>query len=237
MTSSQRINPRQKRAQETISRILDTAAQLLDNAGYHELSTNQIAERANVSIGTVYRYFSDKGDIITALRARSEDDIMHRLVDGLAAASTMEPAAGARHMLTTLVDAVETHRGVITAIINDLPMGIQSNVLPTIEQQLYHIVRLALMRSYPKLSAKDAEEILYLAMGIGLNAALRIAIGRPPHLDRESLIDRTAALATAVPMVAGEAASATVTEPAEFGSAAGVTRPQRSRGAGRAPGA
>lgn len=213
MRSSQRKSPIQKRAQETIERILDTTAHLLDEIGYHDLSTNQIAERACVSIGTVYRYFSDKSDIITALRVRAEDDIMHRLIDGLAAASPMEATGAVRHVLTTLVDALECHRGVITAIVNDLPMGIQSNVLPTIEQQLYHIARLALMQRYPQLAARDADEMLYLGMGIALHSALRIAIGRPPHLDRESLIERTAALASAASLVAVEAASTSVAVP------------------------
>jgi AcrR family transcriptional regulator len=209
MRTSRHTNPPQKRAQETIERILDAAAHLLDHVGYHQLSTNQVAESAHVSIGTVYRYFSDKSDIIAALRMRAEDDIMHRLIDGLAAALVMEETTVAgRHVLTTLVDALERHRGVITAIVNDLPMGVQSNVLPTIEQQLYHIARLALMQRYPKLSSKDVEEMLYLGMGIMLHTALRIAIGRPAHLERESLIDRTAALASAVSIVAREAAPA-----------------------------
>lgn len=203
---SKRRDPVQKRAQETIERILDAAAQLLDNAGYGQLSTNKVAEQAHVSIGSVYRYFDDKSDIIAALRARAEDDIMHRLMDGLAAASPMDAAAAGRHVLTTLVEALERHRGVITAIVNDLPMGIQSNVLPTIERQLYHIARLALLQRYPQLSAQATEEMLYLGMGIMLHAALRIAIGRPPHLDRKSLIDRTVALVSAGSIVAGDVA-------------------------------
>ncbi|MEO8815451.1 MAG: TetR/AcrR family transcriptional regulator [Mycobacterium sp.] len=207
MPTLKRTQPTQRRAQETIDRILDTSAQLLETTAYYELSTNQIAERAHVSIGTVYRYFGDKGDIITALQARSERDIMHRLINGLAAASTMESTAGVRHVLTTLVDALERHRGVITAIVNDLPMGIQSNVLPGIEQQLYHIARLAVMQRYPRLPAQDAEEMLYLGMGVMLHAALRIVVGRPPHLDRESLINRVAAVVSGVSLPVAEAAS------------------------------
>lgn len=213
MTALKRSNPVQKRAQDTIERILDATAQLLDSRGYHQLSTNQIAEQAHISIGTVYRYFSDKSDIIAALRARAEDDIMHRLTGGVAEASAMEAAAAGRHVVTTLVEALERHRGVITAIVNDLPMGIQSNVLPTIEQQLYHIAQLALLQRYPQLSARDTDEILYLGMGIVLHTALRIAIGRPPHLDRESLIDRTAALVSAASIVVPDTTTTSLTVP------------------------
>ncbi|MEZ0365738.1 TetR/AcrR family transcriptional regulator [Mycobacterium sp. pUA109] len=198
MARSNRSIPVQKRSQQTIDEILDAAAQLLDGEGYHGLSTNQIAKHAHVSIGTVYRYFNDKDSIVVALRARTEDDIMRRLVAALAEGLALDAVAGARHVLTALVDALEDHRGVMGAVINDLPMGIQSNVLPTIEEHLHHLARLALLQHYPHLSDTDVDEIVYLGMGMMLQAALRIAVDRPPAMRRESLIDRAATLAVSV---------------------------------------
>lgn len=204
MSSSQRKSPMQKRSAATITSILDASAQLLDREGYQELSTNQIAKEAHVAIGTVYRYFSDKDAIIQALRVRAEDDIMHRLVATLASAASMPTADGVRAVLTALVGAIEDHQGLMTAVINDMPLGIQSNVLPNIEQQLYHIARLALLQRYPELPESDIEEMLYLGMGMMLHVALRIAIGRPAHMDRESLIDRAALAAMIASPVIGE---------------------------------
>lgn len=195
MGSSNRRIPIQKRSQESITHILDAAAQLLDRDGYQMLSTNQIAKHAHLSIGTVYRYFADKDAIVVALRARIEDDIMRRLVGALAAGLALDAVAGARHVLSELVDALEDHRGVMGAVINDLPMGIQSNVLPTIEEHLYHIAHLALLQHYPRLSDNEVDEILYLGMGMMLQAALRIAVDRPPAMSKESLLDRAAVLA------------------------------------------
>ncbi|MBY6388829.1 TetR/AcrR family transcriptional regulator [Rhodococcus erythropolis] len=188
----------QGRPQETSQNILNAAAQLLDRDGYQALSTNQIAEQAHLSIGTIYRYFSDKDAIVVAVRARTEDDIMRRLVGALAQGLTLDAVAGARHLLSALVEALEDHRGVMAAVINDLPLGIQSNVLPTIEQQLYHIARLALLQHYPRLREPEVDEILYLGMGMMLQVALRIAIDRPPAMSKEALLDRAALLAASV---------------------------------------
>lgn len=206
MSSSQRKSPIQKRSAATIEGILDAAAQLLDREGYQELSTNQIAKAAHVSIGTVYRYFDDKDAIITALRARAEADIMHRMVAALAAAASMETADGVRAVLTALVDAIEDHQGLMTAVINDMPLGIQSNVLPNIEQQLYHIARLGLLQRYPNLTETEIDEMLYLGMGMMLHVALRIAIGRPTHMDRAALIERAALAALVASPLIGEQA-------------------------------
>ncbi len=195
MSSSGRSLPVQKRSQQSINEILDSTAQLLDRDGYHAVSTNQIAKNAHVSIGTVYRYFADKDAIIVALRARTEDDIMRRLVAALAEGLSLDMVTGARHVLSALVDALEDHRGVMGAVINDLPLGSQSNVLPGIEEHLYHIARLALLHHYPHLPDTAVDEILYLGMGMMLQLALRIAIDRPAGMTKEALLDRAAMLA------------------------------------------
>lgn len=50
--------------------ILDAAFQLLEADGVEKLTTNHIAERAGVSIGTLYQYFAGKQDILAALANR-----------------------------------------------------------------------------------------------------------------------------------------------------------------------
>lgn len=59
--------PIQARAQATRDTILKAAAQLLSRHGYAQLTTNHIAQRAGVSIGTVYEYFGDKESIVRAI--------------------------------------------------------------------------------------------------------------------------------------------------------------------------
>jgi len=62
--------PRQARAEETVSAILEGAAQVLEAGGLASFTTNAVAERAGVSIGTLYQYFSDKGALLHALAER-----------------------------------------------------------------------------------------------------------------------------------------------------------------------
>ena len=65
-----RRKPRQARAEETVSAILEAAAQILEKGGLPAFNTNAVAERAGVSIGTLYQYFSDKNAILTTLAQR-----------------------------------------------------------------------------------------------------------------------------------------------------------------------
>ena len=67
---TKRRTPRQARAEETVSAILEGAAQVLEAGGVAGFTTNAVAERAGVSIGTLYQYFSDKGALLHALGER-----------------------------------------------------------------------------------------------------------------------------------------------------------------------
>ncbi len=59
--------PRQERARETVAAILEAAAQLIAEDGYGATSTNRIAARAGVSVGSLYQYFPNKEAILAGL--------------------------------------------------------------------------------------------------------------------------------------------------------------------------
>jgi AcrR family transcriptional regulator len=67
----QRRKPKQARSQATYDSILEAAEQMLERDGADGLNTNRIAERAGVSIGTLYQYFPDKAAILLATAQRS----------------------------------------------------------------------------------------------------------------------------------------------------------------------
>lgn len=55
-----RKTPRQKRASATVSAIREATIQLLVGAGLDGLTTTLVAQRAGVSVGTLYQYFPNK---------------------------------------------------------------------------------------------------------------------------------------------------------------------------------
>jgi AcrR family transcriptional regulator len=65
-----RHRPQQKRSQQTVDRMLDAAATLFAEIGYEATTTNAVAQRAGMSIGSLYRYFPDKDAILQALSER-----------------------------------------------------------------------------------------------------------------------------------------------------------------------
>jgi AcrR family transcriptional regulator len=74
-----RRRPVQRRSVERFERMLDACAQLLDEVGYDELTTSEVAKRAGVPIGTLYQFFDGKLALTRALARRNLDLFLERL--------------------------------------------------------------------------------------------------------------------------------------------------------------
>lgn len=100
--------PRQERAKATVEAIISAAAQVLVEQGYEGATTARVADRAGVSVGSLYQYFPNKEALVADLITRHADEIVdimrraledpsHRtLDDGLRA---MVEACAAAHRL------------------------------------------------------------------------------------------------------------------------------------------
>jgi AcrR family transcriptional regulator len=69
-SAAPRKRPLQRRSTETVDRILEAAAHIFDVEGYRATTTNHVAERAGVSIGSLYQYFPNKDSLLVALAER-----------------------------------------------------------------------------------------------------------------------------------------------------------------------
>ncbi|MGB5217286.1 MAG: TetR/AcrR family transcriptional regulator [Smithella sp.] len=67
--------PSQDRSRKTVAAIYEAASQIFADVGYAEATTEQIAEKAGVAIGTLYNYFSGKESIIYGLWEQFEREI------------------------------------------------------------------------------------------------------------------------------------------------------------------
>lgn len=77
--SRMRRKPRQARSQERVNRILDVAEELFAEQGYTATTTNAIAARAEVPIGSLYQFFPDKTAILQALALRYAEKLDQEL--------------------------------------------------------------------------------------------------------------------------------------------------------------
>ncbi len=189
-----RRRPAQDRSRVMVDRLLEAATRVLAERGYAGLSTNRVAAAAGVSVGSLYRYFGDKDDLVRELRVRSTADILGDLTAAMSAAVTLPTRDAIREVLATLVAALQRHRALTAALVNEVPLGAQGNVLPEVEQQLGQFTRMFVAVHAPHLAPAEAEARIYLALGVALSTCLRIALEPPAGIAEERLVDLTADL-------------------------------------------
>ncbi len=81
-----RKQPRQQRAIDRVEALLDTAAVVFHELGYEKATTNHIAERAGIPVGTLYRWFPDKAALAEGLAARYLNELTATYADLLTSA-------------------------------------------------------------------------------------------------------------------------------------------------------
>ncbi|MDA7425392.1 TetR/AcrR family transcriptional regulator [Thalassococcus lentus] len=96
-----RRTPSQKRSESTVDDISEAAIQLLDTAGVAKFTTNHVAERAGVSIGSLYRYFPDKGAILRHIVRREIKKMRTRALAIIAGSQASDAK--------TLIDEIVVH--------------------------------------------------------------------------------------------------------------------------------
>ncbi|WP_223190346.1 TetR/AcrR family transcriptional regulator [Nonomuraea terrae] len=116
-----RKQPRQQRSRETVAAILEAAAQLFQRHGYGETTTNKIAERAGVSIGSLYQYFPNKDALLVALAENCLAEVEGHVSEVFSQAGEERP--GLHGLLTELVRRVadlHTDRPALHRLLYDL---------------------------------------------------------------------------------------------------------------------
>jgi AcrR family transcriptional regulator len=79
-----RKEPNQDRAKDTVENIVDATAHILEKEGFEKISTNRIAEKAGVSIGSLYQYFPTKEAIFSFMMERyvkSQTELIDRIME------------------------------------------------------------------------------------------------------------------------------------------------------------
>jgi len=117
-----RRKPRQVRAELTRERILTAAAHVFADHGYAAGTTNRIAERARISIGSLYQYFPNKDAILVELLIRHVDRGTWTAADEL----DLSPGTLEETVRALVRDAIDNHADdpqLLRVMIEELPVS------------------------------------------------------------------------------------------------------------------
>lgn len=168
-----------------VRKVIEATAQVIGDVGLEATSTNKIAARAGVAIGSIYQYFPNKETLIDALL----DDRLHRL-EALAA-TRMEALKNRSYpeaadaMMRATIAFCEAEPG-ITAMLASRAVAPQPNSRDhALYQRVHAIARTYLLAHADHLTVDDVELAATISTRVVANFAPWIALSVTDHAERE----------------------------------------------------
>ncbi|MGW6528572.1 TetR/AcrR family transcriptional regulator [Streptomyces venezuelae] len=204
-----RKQPRQIRAELTRQRILDAAAHVFAEYGYAAGTTNRIAERARVSIGSLYQYYPNKDAILVELLIRHLDEGMAAIdaaqpdLDGL---RTQSVGSIMRSYVRSVIESHRDDPQLLRVMMEQGPRA--PELLERVAQNERRSIAYAhrLLRNHPEVRVTDVDVAARLVVSTVETVVHRVMAG-PGDVDRARFEDELVTMLTRY-LTGGPAASA-----------------------------
>lgn len=179
-----RRTPTQQRSRERQERILAVATDLIASKGSDQVKMSEIAERSEISIGSLYQYFPDKSSVIRTLAERYNVESRRCIEEALVA---VEDAQGLRTAYSELLD-LYYEIVLATPAMRDIWSGMQADKqLMALELQESRVagglLSDAMLRVFPDSDARQVRESAFLIWHLG-EATMRLAVSCSPEEGR-----------------------------------------------------
>jgi AcrR family transcriptional regulator len=198
MPSVEVLTPRKKakqaRSHATVESILQATAQILVKEGIEAASTNRIAEKAGVSVGSLYQYFPSKEAVIFALVERHVQRMQKQLEDHI------EKFVGApvEEVVPAYVEAMfEVHRvepKLHRVFQEQLPRLAGREEFQRWSETTESVVRAYLETHRERLRPKDLDLAAFLLVHSVEAVIHAVAILKPRYLERRVLAEEVSQL-------------------------------------------
>lgn len=186
--------PLQTRAKATIEIILEATAQILVETGYDGLTTNHVARRAGVSVGSIYQYFRSKEALVAALVDRHLDRLTALIARELAAAVDLPFAAATRRIIGALIDAHLIDPALQRAVIEQVPKVGRLDRVRELDGQVEALLHAALDSRGRELDVADTRLFAFLVVQTTKAVTMAALLEHPAYLRGGRLADELSAL-------------------------------------------
>lgn len=180
--------PVQQRSRLTVDAIIEAAGQLLVESGRAAVTTNAVADRAGVSIGSLYQYFPNVDAVFVALQERHREEVMPLVHHTMARLS--DPSIGLTSGIVMLMRGmVELHEADPDRL-RALAEELEEPTSRTEAEQMADVTVRVLQQRTGK-SEEAVRAIGWLA-AIALTHIGRALVHNPPRVPLDSLFDSLA---------------------------------------------
>jgi AcrR family transcriptional regulator len=186
-----RKRPVQQRSKETVEAILEAAGQVFASHGFAGGTSNRIAERAGVSIGSFYQYFPNKDAIVVALMERhmAETTAMFEALKVLSERVVMTVEEVVRHFVMALLQTYQQDPALFRVLFEEAPrpLGIHNA-----RAKIHEAVANALVPQMGRLIKAELRNPLisaHLLVEVATASVRHFVLHTPPGLHAETFAE------------------------------------------------
>ena len=175
--------PKQARSRKTREKIVRAAEDLFEVKGYEATTSNAIAHRARVSVGSFYLYFPDKRAVLNEIFHNAVDQIFIRAMEGLKPEhwEDTDPREGIRALVSSVLDSRDARPG-IQRILHERyfkDKGIKAAVDSMLQEGVSAILRLMETLS-DKVRVRDRDAAAFIIYATVDALAARVMLADSP---------------------------------------------------------
>ncbi len=174
-----RRRPRRRSGKQIVTALLDAAQEQLIDKGLAGLTTNAIARRAGVSIGSLYQYFSNKEAIVVELTRRVNANLEKRMLAAGERAST--PRAQIEAILASYADPRDPDLKVRRALLLEIPRSWVETTYREVEERLVAWIAIRATQLWPNRSPRQLEHEVIVRF-FAVRGAVQAALLHQPEL-------------------------------------------------------
>jgi AcrR family transcriptional regulator len=170
--------------------ILDAALDLFSESGYHSVSMQEIAEKAEFAVGTLYNFFSNKEDLYKALmlsKAQAFNDVLVRPLE-----EEKDPLDAIKRYVSIRWDLFSTNLSVWRLYYAEtqgasfnLKSGVDNDLLEIYDQRIEKLVSV-FVSGVQKKTFRDLDPYLMAIALEGATSAFLFRVLEKPELVRSS---------------------------------------------------
>ena len=183
--------PAQERSRQTVQALIEATELILVEDGWDKINTNHVAERAGVSIGTLYQYFANKEALVGLLLEQYIEeqftDLATRLADTISFDMTLEEAVP--HIIHAMLEAKMVRPELSRALFTQAPHFGQVELLDAWNSQAEPMVSAALAARSKEVRDLDTDMAAYILNNAMHGIIHATVLSRPELLDSKQLAD------------------------------------------------
>src|SRR5262245_36689873 len=191
-------NPRkhasQERSRATVDALIEATARILVKEGFDAANTNRIAEKAGVSIGSLYQYFPGKEAVVAALLERHVRQMLRAAEHGLEQSTAGTLRERTRAMVRTMLDAHAVEPGLHRVFMEEMPRFGRLQEVVEMERTFEEVARQHMERERAALRPRDLEIAAFVVVQAVEALTHAAVLHRPDMLRTEAFVDEVTEL-------------------------------------------